>query len=659
MNKKYLKGQMLVELLLVVGLSAIIFPALLTGFIASREGKPQQKQRMQAVILLRETEQAIASIRDMGWASFATFSATPVHPLVSAGKWALAPGIETINGLTRQSIISDVYRDINGNIASSGGILDPSTKKISNIISWSQPHASSINSIMYLTRTTNTIQTQTTQAEFNTGTKTDIIIEETTGTEIPDDGQIKLSTRGRGNWCNPSAYVTNKLSLPKPANAIFTIPGSAVGSPDSIYLGTGDGTPGVSFANISVTDPQPYATPEASITGTYSSSDKTNDVFIYNGYALLATNAVSNQAKIVRLSDYTLFKTINLGSNSPAKGIYVAYNVMYISSGRYIYVYDISNINNIIQLPTQFLKAGAEGEKIIAKGTKLYVSASSSNHGLHVFSINTGGTLSYWSTTNVNNNARAKGIALNSTGDRAYVAFDSSALPNGFYIADTSTPSNSPLITTYDANGLNPYSIALASEDIVILVGSGGTQQYQAINGISSDNPNLCGGMSVTNGATGVRTVSQQDSDVYSYLITGSASDQFMIIEGGNGGSSATNGSFESATIDASHSAVFNRLIANVNQPSGTSIQMQVAAAQAPPPYSSCDGATYTFVGPNGDAGSYFTPIGATISAQIPLGSYPPSYQNSARCFRYRAFFSTTNIMLTPYLYDVIINYSQ
>ena len=682
--KKLLKGQMLVELLLAIGLSAIIFPALLTGFIASREAKPQQKQRMLATTLIKETEQAATSARDISWESIATFSAVPLHPVIYNGGWHLATGAETINNMTRQIVISDVYRDANGAITTSGGNLDPSTKKITSTVSWTQPFTASLNSVIYLTHTNNITQTQTTQTDFDAGTKTDVTVEATTDTGIPDDGQVQLTT-GHGDWCNPSSYIVDTLTLPKPGNAIAAFPGITDGSPDSVYLGSGDGAAGVSFANISVTDAQPLASPEASIVGTYSSSDTTNAIYVNNGYAFLATNATTNQVKIIRLSDNSLYRTINLGSNLPANGIYIASNVLYVTSAKNIYTYDVSNIDSITQLPTAAIwcglfnaacNASTRTQHVVAVGTKAYVTISNSLIGLQVFSIGVGGALSNWSNGQIDWgsagwawNQQAKGLAVNNTGDRAYIAFESTTQPNGFYIINTGSRScpwwlfgkclSYHVGTDYNANGLTPKGMTLATSDIAIIVGSGGSQQYQVINNLTADNPTYCGGMQVTNGTNGVATVSQVDSDVYSYLISGVGQNQFMIIEGGSGGASATTGSFESSTIDASSSAVFNRFTASVYQPTGTSIQMQVAVAQAPPPYTSCDGATYTFVGPNGDSGAYFTPNGASISGQIPIGSYVPSYQNSARCFRYKTNLSTTNTSFTPRLYDVIINYTQ
>ena len=42
-------GQTLIELLLVMGISAIFLPALIVGIISSREGKVQQTQRIKAL----------------------------------------------------------------------------------------------------------------------------------------------------------------------------------------------------------------------------------------------------------------------------------------------------------------------------------------------------------------------------------------------------------------------------------------------------------------------------------------------------------------------------------------------------------------------------------------------------------------------------------
>jgi hypothetical protein len=60
-------GQSVIEILLAIGLSTIFLPALITGVIASKEGKAQQKQRLEAVTILKQSEEAVRNVRESGW----------------------------------------------------------------------------------------------------------------------------------------------------------------------------------------------------------------------------------------------------------------------------------------------------------------------------------------------------------------------------------------------------------------------------------------------------------------------------------------------------------------------------------------------------------------------------------------------------------------
>src|SRR5581483_10297635 len=98
--------------------------------------------------------------------------------------WSLASGTETINGYTRSIVISDVFRDATGKIVTTGGTLDPSTKKIVVTLSWTKPYSDSASSTFYIARTSNALWTQTTQADFSLGTPSNTIITNTAGGEI-------------------------------------------------------------------------------------------------------------------------------------------------------------------------------------------------------------------------------------------------------------------------------------------------------------------------------------------------------------------------------------------------------------------------------------------------------------------------------------------
>ena len=64
---KIKKGQSLVEIILAMGLAAILLPALLIGLATTREGRAQQRQRLEASAFLKEAEEAVRSVREKGW----------------------------------------------------------------------------------------------------------------------------------------------------------------------------------------------------------------------------------------------------------------------------------------------------------------------------------------------------------------------------------------------------------------------------------------------------------------------------------------------------------------------------------------------------------------------------------------------------------------
>lgn len=662
------RGQMLVELLLVIGLSAIIFPALLTGFIASREGKPQQKQRMLATTLIKETEQAAISVRDVDWTLFATFSATPLHPVISGGRWALVPGAETINDLTRQIVISDVYRDANGAIATSGGTLDPSTKKITSAVSWTRPFASSLNSVIYLTRTQNLSKTWTSQADFQTeGTFIG-----TTATNY-NGGEIELSA-GNADWCSPQDYIINQINLPKLSNSIYAATGSA-------YLGAGDGTSSPMFINITINTPPLPASPSASIAGTYNGTYVTNAIFSDGNYVYLATTNPAAQVVVLDIthSPYTAVGTVTIPGGNPANGVYVVGDILFVTSGNKLYTYNIANKIGSHTTPLTskamwfgFFATNPTARQVMVVNNRAYVGTGNTWLGVQVFSVSANGsTITFKGSAGLTYNQQSQGLYVNSTGSRVYVAFNNGdgGFSKGFFIINTSVdpPWWWPFYGTvgqYNAGSTDPRGmVVVPGDNRAIIVGIGGIQQYQVINISNESNPILCGGLPkagdpvITGGVVGVSALKDQNGNAFSYIITGEAGNQFKIIQGGNGGSTyASSGTFESSTFDAGYQAVFNSFVTNFIIPSQTSLQMQIAAAA--PIADSCNSVSFTFVGPNGNQTAYYTPTGSTISAQIPLGNYSPYYENPGRCFRYKAWLSTSDSAHTPILNDMNINYS-
>lgn len=636
MKKNYQKSQSLIELLVAIAISSILLPALFMGLVASREGKAQQAQRLNAVSLLKETEEIIRNIREKGWAAFAVNGT--FHPAASDSSWILAANPETIGDFTRQIIISDSYRDINGVIVSLGGNVDPSTKKVAIIISWNMPSPANLQSDMYLTRYLDNLSwTQTTKADFDLGTKIGTTVSDLNG------GEVVLGAGGAGNWCNPNLTIA-ALDLPKNgvANAITAIEGQA-------FAGTGDSSSGVSFAKIDISDTNP---PTAAIAGTFDGY-KTNDVFGEANYAYLATDNNFKEVVILNTSSlpYTEIGYFNTPlSPEDATSIYVSGNKGYMTAGNWLYIFDLSDKSGsrpIVGLPFFLLGSGTS---VVVKENYAYVSISNSAIEMQIINITNPWAIFQIGYTDVNGQD-GKRVFINNSSTRAYLVTNASSSLREFFIIDiVSKTGLRPVISSYEANGMNPKNLAVVPGNRAIIVGTGG-EEYQVINISDEANPVRCGGLEINSGVNGIASILETDGDAYSYIITGDVNSEFKIIEGGPGGEFTMSGTFESSTFDTFYNTAFNRLTITTDKPPQTDIKFQIAGAD--PIAESCNGASYNFVGPDGSDATFFT-----SEASIPFNDDGINFENPARCFRYKAFLSTSDSFQSPVLYDITVNYS-
>lgn len=629
-------GQSLIELVVVMGLAAILIPVVFAGFITAQEGKPQQQQRAQATTLVQEAEEALRSIRERDWTLVA--STGTHHPIVSGGSWALASGSETINGLTRSIAIADVFRNDQGAIVPSGGTRDPSTRSVTVTVSWTTPRSSSATSTGYLTRyLDNLTLVQTTESDFTAGTLTGTAVTNTAG------GEVILGAGGYGDWCNPNLTI-GSLDLPKSgvANAITAIEGRA-------FVGTGENASGESFVNIGITNDNP---PSASVLGTFSNY-KTNDVFGEQNYGYIATNTNSKEVVIVDLTatPYTETGYFNTPfSSADATSVWVSGNRGYVTAGIFLYVFNLSSktgSRQMVGLP--FLLFGT-GTSVVVNGNYAYVSISGSPIELQIIDITNPWNIFQSGYADVNGQD-GKRVFVNATASRAYLVTNESSTKPEFFVIDTISKSGSrPTVGSYDAAGMNPKNLAVVSGNKAIIVGTSG-EEYQVLDITTETNPVRCGGLNHDVGINGIASVLEQDGDAYSYIITGDASAEFKIIEGGPGGRYASNGTFESSIFDPGYSVAFNRFDVSMTVPVATSLQFQIAGADAM--NGDCAVVPFTFVGPDETSGTFF----ASGSA-IPLDDDGAGFENPTRCFRYKVYFTTSDANQTPVFSDITVNYS-
>jgi len=633
-------GQMLVELLVAIAFAAILIPAITTGFIASRQGKAQERQRLEAAALAREADESVRIARDAGWENVGTNGT--YHPVIAGNSWRLASGSATINGYSESVVITDVSRDITGKIVTGfGSTVDPSTKYITVTVSWGTPIVSSVVNSFYITRLANLSWVQTTQADFDAGIKNGVI------TTNSGDGEVTLGAGGKGDWCAPNLSIA-AVDLPKNgvANAISAIP-------NKVFAGTGDNASGVSYATVGIDETDP---PNATISGTYDGF-KTNGIFGETNYAYLATDNNFKEVEIINLTikPYAEAGYFNAPGNGSGNSVYVSGNVGYMTSGSNLYTFDLaSKIGSRPQLGTVALDG--VGVKTIVVGSYAYVAINSATMQMDVVDVSNAALPRVVARASLSA-GMATDVVVNSTGSRAYLAMAYVVGKPEFAVINTTTKSGSlPLVGSYTTDGMSPKAITIVPSNKAIIVGTGGSQQYVVIDLTDETNPIHCvshsrnGGLAIASGVNGIASVIEADGDTFSYIITEDATAELKMIQGGPGGAFATSGNFESSTFMATNSSVFNRFIVNGVLPQNTTMQYQVSGAAAV--NGSCAGATFTYIGPDGTGNTKFS-----SSSAIPLAT-GPGYINPAQCFRYKAFLSTNDTFSEPIMTDMTVNYS-
>ncbi|KKR78339.1 MAG: hypothetical protein UU23_C0001G0103 [Candidatus Curtissbacteria bacterium GW2011_GWA1_40_9] len=588
------RGQSLIEILVAIGLTAVLLPGLLTGFVASREGKAQEGQRLQATALLRETEEAIRSVRDASWSNISTKNGT-YHPEISANAWTLVSEPQYTGQFTRSVAISDVQRDPSGNIVTSGGTVDTSSKRAVSTVSWTTPMASSISSTNYLERYKgNTAWLQTTQSDFNAGNLSSTVVTNNSG------GEIQLAPGSGGNWATPT--IAGNFNSGGNANGL-----SVFVDGNYAYLGSTNVAGG---NNLSIVDISSPTTP--TLTGSISFGNNITGVFVSGNYAYLATSGNTSELTIVNItnkSSPTTAATLNLGGNEDATAIHISGNYAYVAkrsgtgTNRELYVVNISN-------PTApsiagSYEAGANVNSVSVTANYAYIATDIDSSELRILNISNPASPTL--TGNYNASTTANGLAIYLSGSTAYLGTaNNTGAGSEFYIINVSNPSSPSLIGNYNA-GNNIFGI-FVSGTYAFLATDTNTQQLQVVNISTPSLPAL-----------------------YAFVGNDNTSSELTVILGGSGATFVTSGSFESQIFDAGTQAAFNYLTFSINEPINTNIIFQLAINN--------DGSTWNYFG------SYES------AAAIPLADI------NGRYIRFRATLSG-NGSATPAISDVSINYS-
>ncbi len=673
------RGSSLIELILVFALIALLLPVFVAGLMSSREGKPQQVQKFTANTLLKETQEAVKSIKESGWASLPANGT--YYTNIATNKWVLVPGQKTANGYTTSIVLSDVYRNQDGSVATVGGLLDNSTKKIVSTISWNSPFSSSVSSTTFMTRfRNNAIKTFTSQSDFDSGSKSATLVTNTV------DGEIILAAGigGKAKWCVPS-FSNVSVDLPEVPTAVSATTGHVY-----VSMGKTGGT-AASFAHIQVTNSDPFT---YNLAGRLNGNYKTAAVFGEPDWGYIAlTNTSGKRVIIINLNSYSdipnkIYKeegyfTLN-SFNYPPSAIFVFNNRGYVAIGGYLYVFDLSSkTGSRPQIGNRILFSVSDGSSPAKElylrqiGTKTYLFVAINGtyrYEMAILDVTKDTDANQWKVVGkvdidsdgCSNLQKTKGVYVKPDGKRAYISDANANDFKEFFVINTENKTNpfvvggnpmQPACTGgggYEAGGMDPSqsAVTLPLENRAILVGTGG-EQYQVLDLADEAHPVRCGGLTYAPGIYGAASAQEVNGDVFAYLITGDTAQDLKIIEGGPdiiGGKYLAYGTYESVPANIGQTVAFNRVSSNISLPVGTLVKMQIAIA--PLTSGSCTNSTYNFIGPDGSSGSYFVSINNAINGAIPYGQI-------GQCVKYKLILSTTDLNQTPVVNSILFNYSQ
>ena len=146
-NVKCNGGFSIIEILIAASIILFSIFAILSLAQKSVQVSRLSLYQTQASFLLEEGAEATKTIRDAGWTNISSLTSGTTYYLSFSGTaWSLSATPATVGIFTRTVLFSDVYRDVNDDIATSG-TLDSGTKKVTITVSWRDTSGSTSKSI--------------------------------------------------------------------------------------------------------------------------------------------------------------------------------------------------------------------------------------------------------------------------------------------------------------------------------------------------------------------------------------------------------------------------------------------------------------------------------------------------------------------------------
>lgn len=444
------KGFTIIEAILAMGLFALVVGSGVAvagrAFLTNRLGE----EETYANFLATEGIEAVRAIAARDYLSLISGS----YGLSSNnGFWEFWGASNSFGKFTRTVVVSDVFRDSNQNIITSGGSLDPFTKRVEVLVTWNFSPGRS-NSV--------SLKTYFTDFQGSSGSGGD------------------LGCRGvSGDWRNPVTLGSIDLGPGNQPTGLdvkqkivyLSAQASAAAKPDFFIVDATDGQ-------------RPF------VRASLNTGSGTNAVDTAGNYAYLANNATSSQLQVIdvtNLSRPELVSALSLpgvsGSGAVGLSVFFYNSKIYVgtrkATGPEFHVIDVSNPLNPVPLGSREINADVNA--ITVSQTTAYLATSDSQE-LKILDVSDPAAISSVGGFDAPGNSEL-GKSLNLVGTTLYLGRTvggNHLNHHEFHILDVSNPASVVNLGSKDiaadVNGI------VVCENLAFLATSDPNKEFQAWN---------------------------------------------------------------------------------------------------------------------------------------------------------------------------------
>ncbi|MDP2812205.1 MAG: hypothetical protein Q8O32_00740 [bacterium] len=624
------KGFSIIELLVAISfVSAIILLILTLGSFNSRILK-YNEDRTTAVFYASE---AIEALKMFSWDELIVNNNHSIT--FNTDHWELGAGDQLLAGrYTRAINVASVNRESSSNgqvygaMVSSGGYLDPDTKKITVTMTWNLLGNSQTEEIVTYFHRWQAGRWKQTDWEGGAGqinwSSVNKFFSSDSGIDVSIPGVVTLQA-GFLDWSQATTTATFDSPGNFDDNDVYEVDGIA-------YLVTEDNPQGSEFYVLDVSDIyNPWQKASLNIGSAVSS------VVVSGEYAYIATADNYAEFKVVSIADKNnpqVVAALDLPGNDDALDVAVDNTEAYIIQGSNLYSFSILDPTN--PQPLDNISVDELAIEISLSGDYIYLATQNPDGELQIVEVTNPANLGVAGQYSLPGNLKGTDIFVR--GNRAFISTQNNGDGDEFFVLEVSDPANIVFLGSYGVDE-SVYSIAIIGP--YALVGTNLLNDELIVLDVSfPETINLVSGFDLTGYVLGM---SANCSVIYA-ATSGNQGEFFIISTEVFDCDYADAGILESSTFDTGSSQVsYNWIAWTASEPSQTDIKFKIATSD------NIDG-PWNFVGPDGTSATYYN------TAAQEFINY--TYHLNQRYLRYQLFLDSQSAWQIPILEDITISYS-